>query len=82
MKREDKTLRSISAGGSSQVNYTTQSSEIKAGCLPAARIVGVWMADGVRAHSSLLLFMIKSMCVGRILPVVRAVSICVREAVY
>jgi len=36
----------------------------------------------VRATSWLLLFMIESMCVGSILPVVRVVSIYVCEAVY
>jgi len=38
--------------------------------------------DGVRATSWLLLFMIDPMCVGRILPVVRMISIYVSEAVY
>ena len=75
-------MSATSAADSSQVNCTTQSSEIKAGCLPTARMVGVWVGDGVRARSWLLLFMIESMCVGSILPVVRMVSIYVCEAVY
>jgi hypothetical protein len=79
MKREDTALIAISAADGSQVNFTTQSSEIKADFLPAVRIVSmlvrVWVGDGVRARSSLLLFMIESMCVGSILPVVRMISI-------
>jgi len=83
MKREDTNLIAISAADSSQVNVVTQSSEIKAGCLPAARIVGVSVNGGWRACSHLVtLFMTHFMCVGRNLPVVRTVSMCVCEAVY
>jgi len=39
------------AADSRQVNFTTHGSDIKAGCLPAARFVGVWVGDGVRARS-------------------------------
>ena len=43
MKREDTALSAISAVDSSQTNFTTQSGEIKAGCLPAARNMGMWL---------------------------------------
>jgi hypothetical protein len=43
IRREDMALSAVCVADSSQLNCTTQSSEIKAGCLPAARIVGVWV---------------------------------------
>jgi len=47
MKREDRALSAISAVDSSQTNFTTESGEMKAGCLLAARIAGLRLSRGV-----------------------------------